>query len=297
MTPDASSSAVAADTGSESGTAVDPGHDLTVVYVAYGVDAIDLDWIPSGVPVVIVHNDERLEPPRRPGTSSLHPGTNLGFGAGVNHALAVVRTERVVLCNPDTELRPIHFDALAAAPAADAATISLVEPDGTPNAVVSGYWNPVAFVATALRLGRLAPRGSRARRLATVVLGRWGRSHRDALTHRRGTWPLTERWASAAVLALPVDALQAIGGFDDSYFLYYEDADLQQRLARRFPEMSIHLLDVEPAVHQVGGSDTGTSSPVAGHRLEAALVYGRRQPGLAWRAATAFVAIVTGRWP
>ena len=268
---------------------------LTVVYVAYGIDRLNLDWIPSETSVVIVHNDERLQASDRPETVSIHPGANLGFGAGVNRALEVVTTPRVVLCNPDTRLAPAHFTALAEAPPDDVAAVPLIERDGTPNSVINQYWHPMAFTATALRLGRFAPRGSVLRSLSTRLLGRWGRSHRDSLEHVAGSWPLVERWATAAVLAAPTEALRAIGGFDDEYFLYYEDVDLQQRLARRFPAMRVHLLDVEPAIHEVGGSDSGLASPVARHRLNAALTYARRQDGAAWAAAAVFIALTVGR--
>ena len=267
---------------------------LTVVYVAYGIDRLNLDWIPGETSVVIVHNDERLATPERPGTVSLRPGANLGFGAGVNRALEVVTTPRVLLCNPDTRLAPAHFTALAGAPPDDVAAVPLVEPDGTPNSVINRYWHPMAFTATALRLGRFAPRGSARRSVLTRSLGRWGRSHRDSLHHVAGSWPLVERWATAAVVAAPTEALRAIGGFDDDYFLYYEDVDLQQRLARRFPTMRVHLLDVEPAIHEVGGSDSGPASPVARHRLHAALTYARRQDGAAWAMAGALVAVAAG---
>ena len=270
---------------------------LTVVYVAYGVDHLDLDWIPSETSVVIVHNDEQLQARHRPGTSSIHPGANLGFGAGVNRALDLVTTPRVVLCNPDTRLEPSHFAALAGAPPDDLAAIPLVEGDGTPNSVINRYWHPVAFAFTALRLGRFAPRGSVRRSLLTRLLGRWGRSHRDSLDHVAGSWSLGERWATAAVLAAPTEALRAIGGFDDDYFLYYEEVDLQQRLARRFPAMRVHLLDAEPAIHDVGGSDLDPASPVARHRLDAALIYAHRQDGPAWAMARAFVSLAAGRRP
>ena len=110
-----------------------------------------------------------------------------------------------------------------------------------------------------------------------------------------GTWSLTERWATAAVLALPLVEVRAVGGFDDAYFLYYEDADLQQRLAARFPHLRLRLLDGRPGVHEVGGSATGERSAVARHRRAAAVVYARRQSGLRWRLAALVVALIERR--
>ncbi|MEM9132215.1 MAG: hypothetical protein AAF962_12830 [Actinomycetota bacterium] len=269
---------------------------LTVVYVAYGVDRLQLDWIPAGTPVIVVCNDDRLTPPERPGLVVIDPGTNLGFGAAVNRALDRVDTPRILLCNPDTDLDREHFDALATSPTGELVALPLVEMDGTANSVINGYWGPVAFVATALRLGRFAPRDGLVRRLLTPLLGRWGRAHRASLDNEAGTWPLAERWATAAVLALPVAEVRAVGGFDDAYFLYYEDADLQQRLAARFPHLRLRLLDSTPGVHEVGGSATGERSAVARHRRAAAVVYARRQPGVRWRLAALAVAAADRRW-
>ncbi|MEM8924377.1 MAG: hypothetical protein AAGD35_12820 [Actinomycetota bacterium] len=266
----------------------DARSDITVVYVAYGVDELDLGWIPAETPVVVVHNDERLATPDRSGVVGIDAGGNVGFGAAVNRALSAVTTSRLVLCNPDTALAPHHFAALAAAPPDHLAAVPLVEPDGTPNSVINQYWSPAAFLATALRLGRLAPRGGRLRPLLLRALGHWGRAHRASLIGdgpATGSWPLDRRWASAAVLAVPVEPLRAVGGFDDAYFLYYEDVDLQQRLAARFPALRIHLLDVAPGLHLVGGSGGGVRGTVARHRRNAAAEYASRQPGRGWRLA------------
>lgn len=263
---------------------------LTVVYVAYGVDRLQLDWLPAETPVVVVRNDDRLAPPDRAGVVVVEPGANLGFGAAINRALALVETPRVLLCNPDTDLSRAHFDTMAASPADELVALPLVQPDGTANSVINGYWGPVAFVATALRLGRFAPRHGVVRRLLAPLLGRWGRAHRASLDNEAGSWSLADRWATAAVLALPVAEVRAVGGFDDAYFLYYEDADLQQRLAARFPHLRLRLLDGPPGVHEVGGSATGERSAVARHRRAAAVIYARRQPGLCWRLAALVVA-------
>lgn len=285
--------------------------DLTVIYVAYGVTTLDLDWIPAGVPILVVHNDNQLGPLDRGEVVDLRPGQNLGFGAGVNLALKEVTTGRVLLCNPDTGLQRHHFEALAATPDRDLATLPLVEADGRPNSVVNRYYAPLPFLATAWRLGRLTPRGSRRRHFLVRALGRWGRDHQASFHLAAGSWPVSQWWASAAVLAAPVGALRAVGGFDDAFFLYYEDVDLQQRLAQRFPAMRIVVPDVPPGIHDVGGCAPGASpvggappdpagsqgdqgqapesGVVAAHRQRSAVTYARRQPGPAWAVAARLV--------
>ncbi len=265
----------------------------TVLVVAYGIDQLDLAWVPADAPVVIVHNDDVLsaEDCAHPLVTHLRPGSNLGFGAGMNLALSVVATERVILCNPDTELTSDHFTALDAGDDDTILTVPLVEADGTPNAVVNPYWSVSSFLLTAFRMGRFAPRGGRLRTIAARVLGRDGADHLAALDHGAGEWPLTERWATAALLSAPTAALRSVDGFDEAFFLYYEDADLQQRLGRVSPDMRVRLQPVAPGRHLVGGcaSSSTAKSSVATHRRHSARLYAARQPGVRWRVATALV--------
>ena len=77
----------------------------TVVVVAYGVNALLLDWVPATVPVVVVHNDDLLTVSSvdHPAVTHLFPGTNVGFGAGVNAALERVTTSRWCFAIPISE--------------------------------------------------------------------------------------------------------------------------------------------------------------------------------------------------
>ena len=215
----------------------------TAVIVAYGVERLDLSWIATDAEVIVVHNDELLpeDACRHDGVRHVHPGTNLGFGAGVNRALEYVTSERIVLCNPDTSLTADHWSALSGVPENDLASLPLLDDEGVPNSVVNCYWSPSSFMATAWRLGRFVPRGGRLRSFACGLLGGWGRVHRES-TAAAGRWPLAERWASGAVLSLPTAAFRAVGGFDEGYFLYFEDADLQQRMAASDPSLHLRML-------------------------------------------------------
>lgn len=261
----------------------------TVLVVAYGITELDLGWVPGDQSAIVVHNDDQLrgDSVAHPRVRHVRPGANVGFGAGMNLALAEVTTDRVILCNPDTALRRAHFDALDAFGADPViATVPLLEADGTPNAVVNPYWSVPAFLATAYRLGRFAPRGGRARAAASRLLGRNGTAHLDALAQGRGEWSIHDRWVSGAVFSMPTAELRSVGGFDEDYFLYFEDADLHQRLGAAYPDLMVRMVDIDPARHFVGGSDSaGGSAVVARHRFRSARTYASRQPGVAWRVA------------
>lgn len=215
--------------------------NATAVYVLYGTNRLDLDWLPDGVPVICVHNDRRLAPEAivRPGVEHVFCEDNIGFGAAANRAMSKVCTDRVVFLNPDTELTVKHWEALVCAGEDQIVTIPLVEPDGTPTIVSSSYPTPLGLVLAAYRLGRFVPRSGLRGRL---------------LRNPAGARPLSEAWASGAVLSIAVSRFNAIGGFDERFFLYYEDVDMCARLAAGFPTMTVEVAPVRAAIHGVGGA-------------------------------------------
>lgn len=55
-------------------------------------------------------------------------------------------------------------------------------------------------------------------------------------------------WASGAFLAFKPELYQALGGFDPSYFMYFEDVDICYR-ARRFHHQTVHYYPHLKATH------------------------------------------------
>jgi N-acetylglucosaminyl-diphospho-decaprenol L-rhamnosyltransferase len=254
--------------------------EATVLYVAYRTRSLSFEWLPKAAPVVVVHNDRTLGPPAA-GRPIVHvfSESNVGFGAAVNRGLERVQTQRVVLVNPDAELKPFHWDALVYAEPSELVTVPLLDSAGVPTQLVARYPSPVSILSMGLRLGRFLPRGTRARRLVSPLLGAVGR------------WPLAEHWVSAAVLSADVERLRSVGGFDPSYFLYFEDVDLCRRLAQQFPAMTVRVADVKPGIHAVGASGAHQSNRVERHRTASARRWATRQRGVLWRAAEAAIAV------
>lgn len=276
------------------------GGGATVVLVAYGVDALDLGWIPASVPVIVVHNDDHLSPTAvdRPAVAHLFPGSNLGFGAGVNAALERVTTSRVVLCNPDIRADHRHWAALQSDDPRQLVVVDQVDATGRPASVVNRYPTPAATLLTALRAGRIAPRGSRRRQWLSILLGRWGRAHADSLDAFTQKVPATDRqyrlaehWPSAALVSIDTALFRDVGGFDEGYFLYWEDVDLARRLAAAAPEATVKVAAVPPAIHLVGGSvfDYATRREVVRQRWRSAHRYATSQSGAQWQFAAAIL--------
>jgi GT2 family glycosyltransferase len=150
---------------------------------------------------------------------------NRGFGAGCNagvrHAAALGCT-CFLLVNPDAVVTAEVVSALR--------DHCLREPDAlvTPRIVDSA--GSVVFAGSQLVLGTGQLRGRRA-------------AIADAAA---------EPWLTAACLAGQVAAFSRIGGFDESYFLYWEDVDLSYRA--RQAGLALIVRDDLVAVHDEGGT-------------------------------------------
>jgi GT2 family glycosyltransferase len=66
-------------------------------------------------------------------------------------------------------------------------------------------------------------------------------------------------WLSGACVLARRDALAEVGGFDERYFLYWEDADLCRRLRARGHH--VRYVPAAAAVHRVGHSSRTSRAP------------------------------------
>ena len=145
---------------------------------------------------------------------------NVGFGVGCNTALERSVSEAMLFLNPDAELQPGALDAL------------LCSLDAEPNAALVG---PRITYPD----GRAQPTRRRFPTLAALALEatplewrgpRWPALARD---YRDDAPPAASRedWISGACLLGRTAALRSVGGFDPTFFMYFEEVDLARRLA------------------------------------------------------------------
>ncbi|MDH0863262.1 glycosyltransferase [Mitsuaria sp. GD03876] len=139
-----------------------------------------------------------------------------GFGANHNQAFARSRGERFVVLNPDLRLMSVDLETVLA-PLREAGIGASAPVVVGPDRVVEDSARRFPSVA------RIAHRV--ARRL---------RGLRNPPDYDVGAAPRTVvDWVAGMFVAFRRDAYAAVGGFDEAYFMYLEDADICRRLGRR----------------------------------------------------------------
>jgi hypothetical protein len=189
---------------------------------------------------------------RFPGVRLLRNDANVGFGRAVNQGAALARGDYVLLVNPDGELEPGCVDALVAFARAHPEYVicggRTISPDGEldPRSCWAAptLWS---LASSALMLSTLRP-GSTL--LDPEAMGRFRRDHARPVDIVTG-----------CLLLIGRDDWEALGGFDERYFVYGEDADLCLRAAARTGRRCAITPDAV-MVHAVGASSASRPDKV-----------------------------------
>jgi len=171
---------------------------------------------------------------------------NVGFGRAVNQGLAATSAPLVLIMNPDCRLVAGAIGALRAELDAHAgcalAGPRILNPDGSVQGSARGDPNMLTgLFGRSAALTRMMPWLSVARR--NVV---------SEAAIRSGERSVVVDWVSGACMLARRDALEEVRGFDERYFLYWEDADLCRRLRDRGHH--IRYVPGAAAIHRVGHS-------------------------------------------
>jgi len=150
----------------------------------------------------------------------IHQPSNPGYGAAANAGMATFapEIEWVVVCNPDTRFEPDTLELL------------LAERDAFPRTgvlgpcIVSslGMVYPSARAIPGMRIGighalfaRLWPTNP------------WTQAYLGTYTDLS---PRSVGWLSGAFLLINRDVMNSVGGFDERFFMFFEDVDLGMRI-------------------------------------------------------------------
>lgn len=193
--------------------------------------------------VVVVDSASLRQPDdwraRYSGVEWLNLTDNRGFAVAVNAGARIATGDVLLFLNPDARLEPGSLDALAAVmmERRDAGVVApqLVSPQGSSQP--SGGSFPTFSALVVQKFARLA---GRQRLLPTDPVG---------------SDPVLLDWVSATAMLCRRTAFDAVGGMDESLFLYYEDCDFCSRLQAK--GWRSYLVPAARAVHESGASFGG----------------------------------------
>jgi N-acetylglucosaminyl-diphospho-decaprenol L-rhamnosyltransferase len=147
-------------------------------------------------------------------------GGNVGYGAAANFALADATEEWLVVANPDIVWQPGSLDTMLAASARWPRAGVLGPGIGTPD----GLLYPSARALPSLGRG-----------IGHAVFGWFWPTNPWTRAYRREEHDPVEGlcgWLSGSCMLIRREAFEAVGGFDPSYFMFFEDVDLCERIGK-----------------------------------------------------------------
>lgn len=226
---------------------------LVVSYNTAGLLRRCLASLGEAAEVVVVDNasvDGSADMVRRefPAVTLIPLGRNVGFGAGVNEAARHATHDSFLLLNPDAELGPGALPRMAE---------SLRR---RPRAGAIGFHQVDGHGIFQLSFG---PRPSLLLELVRMVIQRRldrGDIRLARLVDRIFSKPRRVPWVTGSSLLVRREAFEAVGGFDENFFLYFEDADLCLRLGEKIGP--IWYDPTVTVIHDRGASASGRRDEV-----------------------------------
>jgi N-acetylglucosaminyl-diphospho-decaprenol L-rhamnosyltransferase len=203
--------------------------------------------------------------------------SNLGFAAGNNLGARHARGRMLLLLNPDALPEPgaiaRGMDLMRAHPEVGLGGGRLLDPDGSTQP--SARMFPTLFQEFAVLSG-LAAKFPQSRL--------WG--HLDRTWADPGKAARID-WVPGAFAFITAELFTALGGFDERFFLYYEEVDLCRRIQQRglviqyWPELRVQHIGGESAKTVQGEKVSRSGSQLTLWRVRAGLLYYRKNHGLA----------------
>lgn len=205
------------------------------------MDSIAVDNASSdGTPALLAQQDDWLQ--------TVLSKENLGFGKGCNAGLSKVSADYTLFLNPDAEIKQEDVQKLIAFM------------DAHPKAGVCG---PLTVVGKSGEDSRYQVAGRRMLPRDILLSMFSATAPKDLhLPILPDTAPYQTGWVCGAVFMVRTQVLQALGGFDPRFFLYWEETDVCKRLEDA--GYQVWAVPGAKATHIGGASSPSDGSRIAG---------------------------------
>lgn len=188
-------------------------------------------------------------------------GANLGFGRACNLGAGLGRSPFILFLNPDAALLPGTLDAATGFldrpenARVGVCGVKLVEEDGAVQRHCARLPTPATFLAAASGLASLLPS-----RVPTLHESGFDHLSSRPVDHVIGAFYLIRR-----------ELFEALGGFDERFFVYLEDLDLSARV--RQAGYQVFYLAEAVGLHRGGGTSEQVKPQRLAYALESRITY------------------------
>jgi len=205
--------------------------------------------------------------------------SNRGFGAACNQGSRTGRSPYLLFLNPDARLAPGALELLVAfmqsQPGYAAAGAQLIDDEGGVSRSCARFPTPLGLILQSLGLTRLKVFSGRA-----MHMHEWAHDTSADVDHVIGAFYLVRR-----------TVFEALGGFDERFFVYLEDLDLSRRIHQQ--NARIRFCADARAYHTGGGTSRNVKAKRLFYALRSRIQYAFKhfgRPG-AWATCVAILCV------
>jgi hypothetical protein len=165
--------------------------------------------------VIVVNNDEEKVKifQKYPQIKIINTNGNFGFGAGINIGARVAQGDILFFLNPDTQLSSSNMSSLLALFDQEEA-LGVIGCQLRDESGEAEKWSAGSEIS-----------------LTSLILNNIGWLSSEKTWQQKEIVPVD--WVSAAALFVKKDIFEEIGGFDENFFMYFEDMDLCTRVSQK----------------------------------------------------------------
>jgi N-acetylglucosaminyl-diphospho-decaprenol L-rhamnosyltransferase len=187
---------------------------------------------------------------------------NQGFGAACNQGAAISRSDYLLFLNPDTRVskesidRAVSFMENPSQQQVGVVGIQLVDSHGKIQRSCARFPSPTTLWCSILGIDKVVKN-----KLTSYMMTEWDHNSTQPVDHVMGAFYLIRS-----------EIFRSLNGFDESFFVYFEDLDLSYRVKQR-GWSSYYLADVQ-SFHKGGGTSENIKATRLFYSLRSRILYG-----------------------
>jgi N-acetylglucosaminyl-diphospho-decaprenol L-rhamnosyltransferase len=186
---------------------------------------------------------------------------NKGFGVACNQGATISKSDYILFLNPDARLfkdaldKAIYFIHDRSGERVGAVGIQLIDSHGNIQRNCARFPNPLHFWCSILGIDKVIKN-----KLTSYMMTDWNHQRTQIVDHVMGAFYLISN-----------PTFQAVNGFDEDFFVYFEDLDLSYRLHQQ-GFSSYYLANVQ-SFHKGGGTSESIKATRIFYSLKSRILY------------------------